>query len=94
MQAAVLLMSAGSYEDALRALENSISLQYTVKANYLTAKCYIIQGNIPGAVFELKKILKNDNFAKAKIDLEILNFLHGFLPSKDSFEEGIEYWES
>lgn len=94
IQAAVLLMSAGSYEDAQRALENSISLQYTVKANYLTAKCCVIQNNIPGAICELKRLLKVQTVENANVDLEILSYLHGFLPTQESFSEGLELWEN
>ena len=94
MQAGVLLMSAGSYEDAMQAIENSISVQYTARASYLIAKCQVIQGNTNGAIQELRKMLKVEPNAFAQVDLEILTYLHGFLPTHESFSEGLVLWEA
>lgn len=94
IQAGVLLMSAGSYEDALRALENSMSLSYSVKANYLIAKCYVIQTDIQSAIRELKKIIKHEALGTAKADLEILSYLNSFSSSNDNFVEGIQRWDT
>ena len=91
LQAAVLLMSAGSYDDSIRALETSLSLEYTIKANYLIAKCYVIQNSPTEAIAELKKLLANEQNNSAQVDLDILQYLHGFLPSHESFVEGSEY---
>ena len=94
MQAGILLMSAGAYEDALRALENSIRLQNTSRACYLVAKCHVIQGNTGGAIQELKKIMRVEANGSAQIDMEILSFLHGFLPTHEGFSQGVGMWEA
>ncbi|OMJ80792.1 hypothetical protein SteCoe_18900 [Stentor coeruleus] len=72
-QASVLLIMGGSYDDALKALTNSISIKPTAKAAYLKAKCYVIMNEISSALEEL-------NFFKEPssgpvVDKEILKFL-------------------
>lgn len=94
IQAAILLMSAGSYEDSLRALESSLALQYTTKAKYLAAKCWIIQNSIPQAINELKGILKNEEASSARVDMEILEYLSTFTSTIENFDKGSELWDN
>ena len=71
-KAAVLLIMGGSYDDALKALTNSLSLKTSNHAIYLKAKCYVIMNEIPSALSELKYFKDNKG---ASLDIEILTFL-------------------
>lgn len=72
-QAAVLLIMGGSYEDALNALTNSISLKSTPQAIYLKAKCFVIMNEINCAIEEMKYFKDGKN--RYGLDLEILKFM-------------------
>lgn len=94
LKAGILLMTAGNYEDASRALEISLNLKYSVSSNYYLSKCYVLMNNIPSAIQELKKIVKSHQDERIQQDLEILEYLHGFLPSSQAFTEGIQMWQN
>jgi hypothetical protein len=68
-RAAILLIMGGSYEDALQALSNSISLKLTPEAVILKSKCFVIMNNVTSAISELNSI-KTPN-----LDVEILKTL-------------------
>lgn len=93
LHAGILLMTAGNYEDAYKALEISLSLKYSYSTHYFIAKCSVLQNNVHEAVSELKKMIKIEFKEGTQMDLEILQYLHGFLPCKEGFEEGLGLWE-
>lgn len=93
LNAGILLMTAGNYDDAYKALEISLSLKYLNSTHYYIAKCSVLQNNIHEAICELKKMLKNEFKEGVQMDLEILQYLHGFLPCNESFEQGVKLWE-
>ena len=76
-----------------KSIENSINLHYTVSANYLAAKCYVAQGDITEAIYQLKNLLKNEKSKSAQLDIEILSFLYEFSHSSENYEKGVDYWE-
>ncbi|OMJ73334.1 hypothetical protein SteCoe_27992 [Stentor coeruleus] len=72
-QASVLLIMGGSYDDALKALNNSMSLKQSGKVAYMKAKCYVIINDISLAIDELKFFKDQKN--GVQLDEEILKFL-------------------
>lgn len=72
-QASVLLIMGGSYDDALKALSNSMSIKPSGKAAYMKAKCYVIMNEISSAIEELKFFKDQKNCVQ--LDIEILKFL-------------------
>lgn len=94
IQAGNLLMSSGSYEDALNAYNTASELKFSCEIAYQKAKCYVLLNNLDESIPEIDKILQiQSTNQKAIKDKHILVFLRTIsTENKDRtvFNNGIE----
>ncbi|CAG9323159.1 unnamed protein product [Blepharisma stoltei] len=82
-----LLMSSGSYDDAINAFNNALVLDKSLAAAYQKTKCYILLNKIDEAIDELNKILQLDpNSTAALKDKEISVFLQKIISEPKDFK--------
>ncbi|CAG9313397.1 unnamed protein product [Blepharisma stoltei] len=94
MLAGNLLMSTGSYDDAISAYNNALALKFSCEATYQKAKCYVLLHKLDDAIIELNKILQSKpNFLSVIKDKEILTYLRNLASEEKNvniFQKSIE----